>query len=101
MNETPTLQPNSPAYDRGSGHVHVGRDLGDREWPFLQLSESYAQADEEGLQAGHVRLSCRGVGSMQTPHDIDHQATEHHALPRVFDPMPTGLINRFYHFHGS
>jgi hypothetical protein len=87
MNETPILKPIQPAYDCRAGHAHVGRDLGDRERPFLQLTKSDAQTYEERLQAGPERLTCRGVGSMQTPHDLDHQATEHDPLPRGFDPV--------------
>jgi hypothetical protein len=51
MKQTPLLQSTEPTDDRGTWHVHVRSQLGDRERPMLNLSEQERHADEHSLQA--------------------------------------------------
>ncbi len=42
FDQTPTLQPIEPAYDRSTGHAHIGSYLGDRKRLAVDLAKRHA-----------------------------------------------------------
>src|SRR6516164_997334 len=50
IDETPTLQPSEPAYDRSAGHAHIGSNLGDRKRLTVDVTNRHAEADKECLK---------------------------------------------------
>src|SRR5438067_12915731 len=42
IDQTPALQPLEPAYDRSTGHAHVGSDLGNRKRLAVDVAKRHA-----------------------------------------------------------
>jgi hypothetical protein len=81
VNQSPALQLSQPADYRSAGHPHIGSDFGDGKWLAFKITNRYAQADEERLQADAEGFARWSVGAVNGPHDVDHQAAEHQSLP--------------------
>src|SRR6516165_11234863 len=72
IDQTPTLQPGEPAYDRSAGHAHIGSNLGDRKRLTVDVTNRHAQADKECLKARAKGLANGRVSAMDRSHEIDH-----------------------------
>src|SRR5262249_14904385 len=72
VNQAPTLQLFEPAYDRSTGHVHIGSNLGDRKRLAVHVTNRHACSNEESFYARAEGLADRRVSAMHSSHDIDH-----------------------------
>jgi hypothetical protein len=49
IDQTPTLQPSELAYDRSTGHAHIGSNLGDRKRLAVDVTHRNAQGDKKSF----------------------------------------------------
>ena len=49
IDQTPTMQLIEPAYDRSTGHAHIGSNLGDRERLAIDIAKRDAQSYVESF----------------------------------------------------